>query len=134
MLLTAQINKDLENAVKEKRASKKAEKEIIPDQPVRKSRRLQGVEPEIILDEFRYMERKHESHSVAPEEASAKEKEEGEIVCHLFSLYQAQSYDGNFDASELSTQGDVDSFFESLKKTAPSDSSEGFASSAPSLF
>ena len=38
-----------------------------------------------------------------------------------------QSYDGNFDASELSTQGDVDSFFESLKKTTPSDSSEGFS-------
>ena len=116
----------MENAVKEKRTLKKVEKEVIPDQPVRKSRRLQGVAPEIILDEFRYLERKPQAHSVPLEDNIDKEKE-GKIV-FLFFSYSMKSYDGNFDASELSTQGNVDAFFESLKKASPSDSSEGFVS------
>ena len=66
----------MENAIKEKRAAKKVEKEVIPDQPVRKSRRLQGVAPEIILDEFQSMERKPQTHSTSLEEEPAKEKED----------------------------------------------------------
>ena len=76
----------MENAVKEKRTLKKVEKEVIPDQPVRKSRRLQGVAPEIILDEFRYLERKPQAHSVLLEDNIDKEKE-GKIVFLFFHIH-----------------------------------------------
>ena len=71
--------------------------------PVRKSRRLMGEAPELVPDEF-YM---RESKPYIPPKP---EKEQ------LLEIEGTISYDGNFDATELAREGDISSFFDTLKQ------------------